>query len=98
MKKYHVPTESLAENVADLSNCVTADILCVYLARETDDVIAGASIALRNAKNRIALLERALHQIKNGCVDYDDVANELFRSSPGEIRRVAMDALAGHCP
>lgn len=44
---------------------------------------------------RIAELERALHQIKNGCVDDDDVANELFRSSPAEIRKIAVNALAG---
>lgn len=46
-------------------------------------------------ESRIALLERALHQIKNGCVDDGDTANELFRSSPAEIRKIARDALDG---
>jgi hypothetical protein len=45
--------------------------------------------------DRLALLERALHQIKNGCVDDDDRANELFRLTPGELRRIAVDAIAG---
>lgn len=44
---------------------------------------------------RIAYLELALNQIKNGCVDEDDVANELFRSSPDEIRKLCLKALEG---
>lgn len=49
----------------------------------------------RSQERRIAHLELALHQIRNGCVDYDDVANELFRSSPCEIRKICVAALEG---
>jgi hypothetical protein len=44
---------------------------------------------------RIAALERALHQIKNGCVDEDDKVNEWYRSAPSEIRKICEIALAG---
>lgn len=59
------------------------EITDVYLASDVDA--------------RILVLERALHQIKNGCVDDDDKANELFRCSPREIREIAVNALAGFC-
>ena len=45
--------------------------------------------------DRVARLELALSQIKNGCVDDDDKTNELFRLSPGELRKIAVNALAG---
>lgn len=47
---------------------------------------------------RITVLERALHQIKNGCVDDDDKVNEWYRSAPSELRKIAIDALNGTCP
>lgn len=46
-------------------------------------------------ERRIAHLERALHQIKNGCVDDDDTVNEWYRSAPKEIRKICLDALEG---
>lgn len=46
-------------------------------------------------ERRIAHLELALHQIKNGCVDEDDKVNEWYRSAPKEIRRICLDALEG---
>lgn len=88
MQKYYAHADSVKVDPKELDVWVE-----VYLA---DKVDAFMSITgLTKLTGRIVELERALHQIKNGCVDDDDVANELFRSSPGEIRKIANAALAG---
>lgn len=38
-------------------------------------------------------LVQALHQIRNGCVDDGDEANETFRLAPQELRAIAEKAL-----
>jgi hypothetical protein len=60
-----------------------------------DDQIARLRKLCDQKDARIAELERALHQIKNGCVDEDDKINEWYRSAPSEIRKICETALAG---
>lgn len=72
----------------------------VYLASEVEAMRANFDAAAKlhaqivvDKDARIAQLELALHQIKNSCVDDDDKANELFRLSPAELRKIANSVL-----
>lgn len=48
---------------------------------------------MRAAADRIAALELALAQIRNGCVDDGDEANQYFRLCPSELRKIVNDVL-----
>lgn len=65
----------------------------VYLASDVDAREAQGTAVIKAQREKIAELEKALAQIRNGCVDDDDEANELFRASPAELRKIADNAL-----
>lgn len=53
----------------------------------------GFAMRKKHETDRVAQLELALNQIKNGCVDDGDEENRYFRLSPSELRRIAMEAI-----
>lgn len=77
----------------------------VYLARDADQLLAfandaaakgeAARLTAAGMEMRIAELELALNQIRNGCVDDGDEGNALFKLSPGEIRKLIDTWLMG---
>jgi hypothetical protein len=103
MKKLKYNDDGYDDWISDADGITgLADGVELYLASEVDARIAELEVAAqklysrRQLEARIAQLELALHQIKNGCVDEDDEANALWRSSPREIRKIAVNALNGH--
>ena len=63
-------------------------------AESKPEVIESERAANAILTARVEELERALHQIRNGCVDEGDTANELWRLSPSEIRKIVNEVVA----
>lgn len=57
------------------------------------EALGEKDVSSEHPEKELQRLRLALNQIKNSCVDDDDTANELFRLSPAELRKIAVDAL-----
>jgi hypothetical protein len=70
MQIYHAPTEAVCSDAHELENCVTAELIRVYLASDVDALLASHVVAtdqsnLHALHDRIAELEKALRLIQN---------------------------------
>jgi hypothetical protein len=65
MQKYYAPTEAVCSDARDLQNCVTADLVTVYLASDVDARIAELEKALREIADMSGLNDDILIDAKN---------------------------------